>query len=171
MIAVSDREAFFFRDWEGVKESLDRRLSEAPFALMRSDLVELAHPEIEVALQLLDRRVDLLAEGDLVELVEHGLVETLDNSVGLRALGLGSGMVSVLDRQIELVFVAVVGPAIFGPAIGEHALQGDAVLLVERDHPVVEQVCGGERGLAVVELGEANLGVGVDEGLLGPLLP
>jgi hypothetical protein len=80
-------------------------------------------------------------------------------------------MVNVLDRQIELVFMAVVGPAIFGPAVGEQALQGNLVLLVERDHPVVEQVCGGERGLAVVELGEANLGVGVDEGLLGPLLP
>ena len=99
MIAVSDREAFFFRDWEGVKESLDRRLSEAPFALMRPDLVELAHPEIEVGLQLLDRRVDLLAEGDAIELVEHGLVKTLDNSVGLRALGPGSSMVDILDRR------------------------------------------------------------------------
>ena len=87
-------------------------------------------------------------------------------SGGLAAPGLGSGVVDVLDRQIELVFVAVVGPAVFGPAVGEHALQGDAVLLVERDHPVVEQVCGGQRGLAVVELGEADLGVGVDKGLL-----
>jgi len=74
--------------------------------------------------------------------------------------------------------MAVVGPAIFGAAVGERALQGDGVLLVERDHPVVEQVGGGERGLAVPrvaasprpttgsEFGEANLGVGVDEGLL-----
>jgi len=37
------------------------------------------------------------------------------------------------------------------------------VLLVERDHPVVEEIGGGERGLSVVELGEAELGVGVDE--------
>jgi len=28
--------------------------------------------------------------------------------------------------------------AIFGSAIGEHALQRDAVLLVEGDHPVVQ---------------------------------
>ena len=40
------------------------------------------------------------------------------------------------------------------------------MLLEERHHPVVEQIGGGERGLAVVELGEADLGVGVDEGLL-----
>jgi hypothetical protein len=30
--------------------------------------------EIEVGLQVVDCRVDLLAEGDVVELVEHGLV-------------------------------------------------------------------------------------------------
>jgi hypothetical protein len=38
-------------------------------------------------------------------------VEALDDAVGLRALGLGSGVVDVLDREIELVFVAVVGSA------------------------------------------------------------
>ena len=40
------------------------------------------------------------------------------------------------------------------------------MLVEERHHPVVEQVGGGDRGLAVVELGEGHLGVGVDEGLL-----
>ena len=134
---------------------------------MGPGLVELSHPEVEVGLEVLDRLVELLAEGDAIKLVEHGLVEALDDAVGLRALGLGSGVVDVLDREIELVFVAVVGSAIFGPPVGQH--QGNVVLLVERDHPVVEQVGGGERGLAVVEFGEADLGlggVGVDEGLL-----
>jgi hypothetical protein len=32
--------------------------------------------------------------------------------------------------------------------------------------PVVQQLGGGDRGLAVVELGERHLGVSVDEGLL-----
>ena len=54
-------------------------------------------------------------------------MEALDGSGGLRALGRGSGVVDVLDRQIELIFVTVVGPAIFGPAVGEHALQGNGV--------------------------------------------
>ena len=124
LIALGDREGFFSRDRERVKEGVERGLSEAPLALMGPRLVELAHPEIEVGLQLLDRRVDLLAEGDAVELVEHGLVEALDDAVGLRALGLGSGVVDVLDREIEFVFVAVVGPAIFGPTVCEDALQG-----------------------------------------------
>ena len=93
-------------------------------------------------------------------------MEALDDAVGLRALGLGAGVVDVLDRQVELVFVAVVGAAIFGAAVGQDALQRDAVLFVERQHPVVQKVGGGDRRLAVIELGEADLGVGVDEGLL-----
>ena len=88
MIATGDLEAFLAREREGVKEGLERGLSEAPLALMGPDLVELAHPEIEVGLQVVDSGVDLLAEGDAVELVEHGLVEALDDAVGLRALGL-----------------------------------------------------------------------------------
>ena len=37
---------------------------------------------------------------------------------------------------------------------------------IERDHPVVEQIGGGERGLSVIKLGEADGSVGVDVGLL-----
>src|SRR5262245_51172750 len=40
------------------------------------------------------------------------------------------------------------------------------VLREERQHPVVQQVGRGERCLAVIELGEGDLGIGVDEGLL-----
>ena len=157
---------FFAREWQGVKEGLHRGLSEAPFALMGPGLIELAHPGVEVGLQLIDRRIELLAECDAIELVKHGLVESLDDAVGLWTLGLGAGVVDVLDREIELVFVTVVGPAEFGSPVGEHALQENTVLLEEGNDPVVEEVSGGQRRLAVVELGEADLGVGVDEGLL-----
>ena len=71
----------FPRERERVKESLKRRLSEAPLPLMGPDLVEPAHPEIEVDLKVIDRGVDLLAEGDAVELIEHGFVEALDDAV------------------------------------------------------------------------------------------
>ena len=36
----------------------------------------------------------------------------------------------------------------------------------ERDHAVVEKIGRGDRRLAIVELGESDFGVGVDEGLL-----
>ncbi len=72
--------------------------SEAPLSLVGPGLVELAHPEVEVRLELHDRLVEIFAEGDAIELVEHGLVEALDDAVGLRALALGSGVVDVLDH-------------------------------------------------------------------------
>jgi hypothetical protein len=40
------------------------------------------------------------------------------------------------------------------------------VLLEERQRTVVEQIGRRDRRLAIVELGEGDLGVGVDEGLL-----
>ena len=56
--------------------------------------------------------------------------------------------------------------AVLGAAVGEHATQLHLVSIKERQDTVVEQVGGGDRRLAVVQLGEGHLGVGVDEGLL-----
>jgi hypothetical protein len=53
-----------------------------------------------------------------------------------------------------------------GATFGTHAAQLDVVLVEERHDAVVEQVGGGDRGLAVIQLGECHLRVGVDEGLL-----
>ena len=62
---------------------------------------------VAVGLQLVDRVVDLLAEGDAVEFIEDGAMEALANAIGLWALGLGAAVVDVLDGEIELVFVAL----------------------------------------------------------------
>ena len=40
------------------------------------------------------------------------------------------------------------------------------MLLEERQHPIVQNLRRGDWRLAVVELGEGHLGVGIDEGLL-----
>lgn len=135
---------------------------------MRTEFVEFAHPGVEIDLQLVDRRIDPLAEVDAIELVEHGPVEMLDDSVRLRALGLGASVIDVLDRAIEFVFAPLGIAAIFASAIGEHALERNAAVLIERDHSIVQQIGGSDRLLAVIELGEADLGVGVDEGLGAP---
>jgi hypothetical protein len=84
---------------------------------MGSLLVVVDEPDVEVGLQLLDRLVDLLSEGDPVEFVEDGAMEALANTIGLRAFGLGAAVVDVLDGQIELVLVAL-GAAKLGAAIG-----------------------------------------------------
>src|SRR5256886_16479656 len=96
-----------------VKEGLHRRLAEAPASLMWPRLIVFAKPQIKIGLQLVDRTIHLFAEGDAVELVEHGLVEALADAVGLRALGLGPRMVDVLDGKIELVLVMLWIAAIF----------------------------------------------------------
>ena len=77
-------------------------------------------PDVEVGLQLVDRRIDLLAERNPVELVQDSAMEALTDSIGLRALGLGAAVIDVLDGEVELVFVALAA-AEFSAAIGQHA--------------------------------------------------
>jgi hypothetical protein len=48
---------------------------------VRPFLAVVPDPIIEVGLQAVDRRAELLAEGDAIELVKHGFVETLDDAV------------------------------------------------------------------------------------------
>src|SRR5262249_38903723 len=50
--------------------------------------------------------------------------------------------------------------------VGQHPVYGDRVLFEERQDTVVQQVGRGDRRLAIVELGETNLGVSVDRRLL-----
>ena len=88
---------------------------------MRPLFIVIADPQIEIGLQLVDRMIHLLAEGDTVEFVEHGFVESLSDPIGLRALGFGSGVIDVLDCEIELVLVMLGIAAIFRPAVGQHA--------------------------------------------------
>jgi hypothetical protein len=51
-----------------------------------------------------ERCVEPLAERHAVELVLHGPMKPLVNSIGLRRVSLVFGMIDVLDGPIELVF-------------------------------------------------------------------
>jgi hypothetical protein len=77
----------------------------------------------------------------------------------MRALGLGASMVDLLDGETELQFVMLGIAAIFRAPIGKNALQRDAVLLIEVQALIVEEIGRGDRRLAIVELGEANFGL------------
>src|SRR5262249_56561958 len=74
-------------------------------------------------------------------------------------------VMAVLRCEVELVIMALAA-AEFGATVGQHARQPDAVLVIKRHHPVVEDLGRGDRGLAVIQLGKGDLGIGVDEGLL-----
>ena len=72
-------------------------------------------------------------------------------------------MVHILDGEIQLVFVPLGAAAILGAAVGQHAAEPDVVLVENRHDPIVQQVGRGDRCLAVVQLGEGDLGVRVDK--------
>ena len=75
-------------------------------------------------------------------------------------------MVDVLHRQVELVLVPLGVAAVFRSPVGEHPAELHLLRVEERHDPVVQQIGRGDRRLALVELGEGYLRVGVDEGLL-----
>jgi len=117
------------------------------------------------------------------ERVEHAFALPLGDASDLRPPGLGAGeasqrfrqaklggmaaggRVDVLDGEGEIAFVAVVGAALFGAAIGENTPRHSAILRMEGQDPAVSVFGGYDRRLAIMELCEAGLGRGVDEGL------
>src|SRR5439155_19079257 len=78
-------------------------------------------PHIKIGLQLGNGTVHLFAERDAIKLIEHGLVEALADTVGLRALRLGARVIDVLDREIELILVPLWIAAVLATAVGQHA--------------------------------------------------
>ena len=75
---------------------------------MRPFLIVTLDPAIKIDLEIGDRAVDLLAKGDAIELIEHRLVEPLDDAIRLRgSLVLVREMVDILERQVELIFVVL----------------------------------------------------------------
>src|SRR6516162_4532242 len=123
----SCRHEFLLRQGQRVKKGLQRGLAEAPAALMGALLVVFGDPRIKVGLQLVDGAIDLLAERHPVALIQDGAMKALTGSIGLRALVLNSTVIDVLDREVELIFVAL-GAAKLGAAIGQQTRQPDAVL-------------------------------------------
>lgn len=71
----------------------------------------LSEPPLQVGLEFLQAGRNFLPEHNVVELIEHGLVEAFTAPVGLGAFHLGPGMVEVLHRHIQLLLMARGGPA------------------------------------------------------------
>jgi hypothetical protein len=86
---------------ERVNKGLHWGLTEAPAALMRSPIIVLIQPGIEIGLQLADAAIDP------TDLVQDAAMEAFADAVGLRSLGLGTAVIDILDRDIELVFMAL----------------------------------------------------------------
>jgi hypothetical protein len=160
------RDQFLPCEPKRIEEGSHRGLAVAPSSVMFSLIVVLVKPDIQIVLQGWYRVVDLPAERDAVELVEHGLVKTLHDPVGLRRSCPGARVIDVLDGQVELIFVVLGITAVLGAPIRQHTQERYAVAVEEWHDAVVEQVGCWQRSLAIVELGECHLRVGVDERLL-----
>ena len=132
---------------------------------MGPPVVIVRHPPVEIGLELLQRPIDLLPKRHAIELIQHSLVEPLADPVRLRMPGLGPGMINVLHGEIQFVLMALVGPTVLGPTVGQDSVQGNLVLLKERQDSIVE-VRGSDRRLPIIEFCEPDLAIGVDERLL-----
>ncbi|CAE6738988.1 hypothetical protein NTGZN8_90001 [Candidatus Nitrotoga fabula] len=62
-------------------------------------------------------KVNLAAERHLVELLQDGPVKPLTDTVGLRMVGFGPGVLNVVQLQIGSVFMVLRLAAVFHPAI------------------------------------------------------
>ena len=130
---------------------------------MCPDLVLFRHQCVENFPRFADRRMDILAKGNAVELVEHGLFVSFDDAVGLRALGPGSGMVHILDGDIEFAFGMLGIAAIIYAAIGQPAREPHLLFAEDGHGPIVQEFGRRDRRLAIMEFGERQLRIGVDE--------
>ena len=78
--------------WPSILEGLHGRSALAVFSLIGSLVIIILHEVVQVLLDSFNGFVELLSEGDFIELVLDGLVETLRGTIGLRMSHLGSRM-------------------------------------------------------------------------------
>ena len=88
---------------------------------MRTVMIVVHDPRIEIGLQFFECRIDLLAEGHLIKLLQDGLVEALADAVGLRVIRFGLGVFNVIHRQEQFVIVLLDSAAVLGAPIREQA--------------------------------------------------
>jgi hypothetical protein len=90
-----------------ILQYLHRCSSAAHYALMGSFIIVVFQPVVQILLQLIKVAIELLAECDLVELVQDRLMEAFADAIDLRCLTLCLGMVNVVDCQEQVVIVSL----------------------------------------------------------------
>ena len=82
-------------------------------------MVVVVQPRVEVGLQHLDALEQLRMHRRPEELFQHGAVEALDEPIGPRRPHPSLAVLDVVERQVELVRVAL-GAAEFAAVVGQH---------------------------------------------------
>ena len=148
----------------GLVEGFDGPSAHVAVASVRPLLVVVDQPGIEPSLQIVELVEDGVAHRDAEELVEHGAVEALDETVGLRPAHSRLPVLDIVQRQVELEGVGL-GAAELAAVVGEHGSHGDPAFDIERQDLVVQDQGGGLGPLAGVQGGEAVGTEGVDHRL------
>ncbi len=134
-------------------------------ALVRALEVVGVEEGVDGGLKLVDVFKPGLAALDAEAFVQEGSMETFKKAVALRAPDLGGFVLDVFELQEELVRVLVWAATEFAAIVGEDGLDGEAVLLKERQDVIVEEVDGGKRYLRGVEASEGKAGMAIDGSL------
>jgi hypothetical protein len=130
-------------------------------------VIVVPQPHISGGLQLSQIGINLLAQGNAVARSEQGLMEALDDAVGLRTLSLGPGMINILHGEIPLILMAIGTHTILRAPSGEDVAQRDRVFFEEGAQLSVEQIRSRAGRCPIVELRNSHLTLDINEGLLG----
>ncbi|MBB6262682.1 hypothetical protein FHS77_003267 [Paenochrobactrum gallinarii] len=80
--------------------------SAAHLTLMCAFIVVVIKPFVKISLQLLNGLVYLLAEGDLIKLLQDRFMKSLADTIGLGLFHFGFGMINVVNGKEKLIIVA-----------------------------------------------------------------
>lgn len=83
-----------------INQCFNWRSAVAHFALMSAFIVVVRQPLVQIFLQLLQRLVQLFAEGHLIKLVQDRLMKPLADPIRLRRHRFGFRVVDIINRQI-----------------------------------------------------------------------
>ena len=133
---------------------------------MGSLVVVVGEPSIQISLQFIERQIQLLAESDLIKLLQDRFVEPLADAICLWVPCLGLGVLDIVQSQVKLIVVRFWLATIFGATVSQDADNAHALFGKEWQYTVVEQIGGGNWRFGCVELGHSHFAVGIDEGLL-----
>ena len=83
--------------------------------------VVVMQPLVQIALQLFNALIQVLAECDLIKFLQDGLVEPLAYAVCLWMFDLGFGVVNIIDRHKQLVIMLVRPATEFSASVSQDA--------------------------------------------------
>jgi hypothetical protein len=123
---------------------------------MRALIIVILKPLIQILLKLFDRAVEFTAEGLPKEFVEDSTVEPFHKAVCPRRGNLRFSVLNIIELNKDLIGVDHGAPTVLSAIVGQNTFYPKRMPLVERQHPVIENIHSGLRQFGGVELAEGK---------------